>query len=147
MRVFGRYLLFQAVSWALGGLVLGALVYGDVIPPWLAGVLLALLLAKDLILFPYVRKAYEPGPSHGGASLLGGVARVEQSLTPDGWVRLGAESWRARVVDGSRDLEPGEYVEVREIDDLVLIVEPVEVAPREGAEGARAMKSETSDLG
>ena len=137
MRVFGRYLLFQAVSWAVGGLILAALVYWDVISLWLAGVLLALLLAKDLVLFPYVRKAYEPSASHGGGSLLGGVARVEQPLTPDGWVRVGAESWRARLIDGSRDLETGEFVEVREIDDLVLIVAPVGMAPDERAEARR----------
>ncbi len=127
MRTLGRYLLFQAVGWALGTLVLAALVYWDVMALWLAGVLLALFVAKDLILFPYVRKAYEPSATHGGESLLGAVARVERSLTPDGWVRLGAESWRARVPDGTRDVKEGEFVEVREIDSLVLVVEPVEV--------------------
>ena len=127
MRTLGRYLLFQAVGWALGTLALAALVYWDVMALWLAGVLLALLVAKDLILFPYVRKAYEPSATHGGESLLGAVARVERSLTPDGWVRLGAESWRARVPDGTRDVKEGEFVEVREIDSLVLVVEPVEV--------------------
>ena len=39
---------------------------------------------------------------------------------------MGAERWRARAVDGTRDLETGEYVEVREVDSLVLIVEPIE---------------------
>ena len=130
MRTLGRYLLFQAVGWALGTLALAALVYWDVMALWLAGVLLALFVAKDLILFPYVRKAYEPSATHGGESLLGAVARVERSLTPDGWVRLGAESWRARVPDGTRDVKEGESVEVREIDSLVLIVEPVLVERR-----------------
>ena len=125
MRVFGRYLLFQAVGWALGALVLSALVYWDVIVLWVAGVVLALLFAKDLILFPYVRKSYEASEPHGGASLLGAVARVERPLTPDGWIRVGAERWRARTMDGGTDLKAGDYVEVREIDNLVLIVEPL----------------------
>jgi membrane protein implicated in regulation of membrane protease activity len=124
MRVFGRYLLFQAASWALGALVLGGLVYGEWMPVWVAGLLLATLLLKDLVMFPFVRKAYEPSASHGGESLLGAIARVEQSLTPEGWIRVGPESWRARAIDGSSDLRPGDYVEVREIDDLVLLVEP-----------------------
>ena len=130
MRTFGRYLLFQAVGWALGALVLAALVHWDVMAPWVAGVVLALLFAKDLILFPYVRKSYEASEPHGGASLLGAVARVEQPLTPDGWVRVGAERWRARAKGEATDLKTGEYVEVREIDNLVLIVEAVPAVRR-----------------
>ena len=125
MRLFGRYLLFQTAGWGLGALVLGGLLYWDAISLWLAGVLLAALLAKDLILFRFVRDAYEPGAPHGGEALLGAVARVERSLSPEGWVRVGAESWRARLVDGSTSLAAGESVEIREIDDLVLIVAPV----------------------
>jgi membrane protein implicated in regulation of membrane protease activity len=125
MRVFGRYLLFQAAGWGLGALVLGGLVYWDVVSLWLAGVLLAALLAKDLILFPYVRDAYESGAPHGGGALLGAVARVERWAGSEGWIRVGAESWRARVGDGSVSLAAGEFVEIREIEDLVLIVAPV----------------------
>ncbi len=135
MRVFGRYLLFQAVGWALGALVLSALVYWDVIALWLAGSLLALLLAKDLILFPYVRKAYEPSASHGGESLLGAVAQVEQPLDPEGWVRLGAERWRARLIGDENKLEIGEYVRVCDIEDLVLLVERAEPLESGGSLG------------
>ena len=133
MRVFGRYLMFQATGWGLAALALGLFVHWDWISLWVAGGLLLLLLLKDLVLFPYVRKAYEPSASHGGESLLGAVARVEGSLTPEGWIRVGAERWRARVKGGARDLQTGEYVEVREIDSLVLIVEPVDT--ERGAEG------------
>jgi len=113
------------VGLGLAALVLSALVHWDVMAPWSAGVVLALLFAKDLILFPYVRKSYETSEPHGGASLLGAVARVDRALTPEGWVRVGAERWRARAADEAHDLAAGEYVEVREIDNLVLIVEPV----------------------
>jgi membrane protein implicated in regulation of membrane protease activity len=125
MRVFGRYLLFQAAGWGVGALVLGCLLYWDAIPSWLAGVLMAALLAKDLILFPYVRNAYEPGASHGGEALLGATARVEHAIAPAGWVRIGAETWRARMLDGSTSSAAGEYVEVRGIEDLVLVVVPL----------------------
>ena len=105
--------------------MLGGLLYWDAIPSWLAAVLMAALLAKDLILFPYVRSAYEPGASHGGEALLGAIARVEHAIAPAGWVRIGAETWRARMLDGSTSSAAGEYVEVRGIDDLVLVVAPV----------------------
>lgn len=130
-------MLFQAVGWGLGALALSALVYWDVIALWLAGTLLGLLLAKDLILFPYVRKAYEPSVPHGGESLLGAVARVDQALRPEGWVRLGAERWRARLIAGAHNLETGEYVQVRDIDNLVLIVEPVESIEPIGTDESR----------
>ena len=129
MRVFARYMMFQAAGWGLAALILGACVHRDWISVWLAVALLTILLLKDLVLFPYVRKAYEPSATHGGEALLGAVACVERSLTPEGWIRVGAERWRARVRGSQRDLQPGEYVEVREIDNLVLIVEAVDAEP------------------
>ena len=78
----------------------------------LAALVLALWIVKDLALFPILRIAYEPAGGSGGAeNLIGALGIVSADLDPEGWVRIGAERWRARVsrehapvrpVDGAR---------------------------------------------
>ena len=62
-------------------------------------------IAKDVVLYPFVRRAYEPGAKHGALELVGreGVARSE--LSPNGQVRVGSEIWRAESADGARIAE------------------------------------------
>lgn len=124
MRVFAKYLAFQTVSWALGAAVLGWLAYAELIPTWLSFVLFGALVLKDLVLFPLTRKAYESGPLHGASELLGAEVYVESALTPDGYVRAGAERWRAQLSgEYAEPLLAGETARVLELQGLTLIVE------------------------
>jgi membrane protein implicated in regulation of membrane protease activity len=127
MRVFARYLAFQAATWVFGGAVLSWLAYEELIQTWLAFALFGALVLKDLVLFPLTRKAYEPGPLHGAAELLGSEVRVESALSPDGYVRAGAERWRASLFEAEgASLHEGDMARVRELRGLTLIVEPIE---------------------
>ncbi|MFP8874439.1 MAG: NfeD family protein [Myxococcota bacterium] len=137
MRVFLRYLALQASSWVLAALLLGALVYADFLSTWLAVVLVTALMIKDLVVFPKMRRAYEVGTSHGAGDLMGVEGRVEESLTPEGYLRVGSERWHARLVGEVRSLSVGELATVRDIENLTLLVEPVEVARAEAEPGAR----------
>ena len=126
--MFVRFLLFETLSWGLTAVVLAALVHAELIPLWLAAVVFAVLVVKDLVLYPLTRKAYEHGHPHGGSALLGREVQVETALNPDGWVRAGPERWRARVAETEkkRIIEQGDWARVLQLEGLVLIVEPIE---------------------
>jgi membrane-bound ClpP family serine protease len=124
-RVFIRYLAFEAPSWVLLAAVLVVLVrVWDLSLP-LAALLLALWVVKDLVLFPVLRIAYEPAGGSGGAeNLIGILAIVSADLDPEGWVRIGAERWRARVSREHAPVLAGAAVRVTKVEGLLLRVEP-----------------------
>jgi len=127
-RVFARYLAFEAPSWVLLGAVLGVLVRAWDLSLPLAALVLGLWVLKDLALFPVLRIAYEPGGGSGGAeNLIGAFGTVTAELAPEGWVRIGAERWRARVARQCAPVSVGATVRVVAIEGLLLRVEP---APR-----------------
>lgn len=128
MPIFVRFLLFESLSWGVTAFVLAILVHLEWIPLWLGCVVFAVLVIKDLALYPLTRKAHEMGHPHGGSALLGREVRAETVLDPDGWVRAGPERWRARVAETEekRIIEEGHWARVLQLEGLVLIVEPIE---------------------
>ena len=95
-----RYLAFQIPGWAVLALVLGAAMAWWELSRTLAAAIFALFVIKDAVLFPFVRIAYEPRSGGGAEALVGQRARAEEELAPEGYVRLGAELWRAELVRG-----------------------------------------------
>jgi membrane-bound ClpP family serine protease len=139
-RVFARYLAFEAPSWVLLATALAVLVRGWDLELSVAAFVLALWVVKDLALFPILRIAYEPAGGSGGAeNLIGSLGIVSADLDPEGWVRIGAERWRARLVPGHTPVSVGAAVKVTSVEGLLLRVEPV---PRftagEGPDPSRA---------
>ena len=103
-------------------------------PGWLAwGAPLAWAL-KDLLLFPFVWRSYEPDDvaTHG---VVGQIAVSEETLDPGGWVRLGPELWRVVLADGTRAVERGAKVRVLSVSGLLLRVEPVDALPSDAHGG------------
>jgi len=138
MPVFLRYLVFQLPSWMLAAVVLGTLAWFETLPGWVAGALVTALVAKDLLLFPRLRRAYGPGPTDGAAAMRGALVEADTSLRPGGYVRFGAERWRARLTDPKGCVEAGETVRVCEVDRLTLLVEPCRPAVVQTGEHAGA---------
>jgi membrane protein implicated in regulation of membrane protease activity len=103
------------------------------IPGWLFWGLIVLWVGKDVVLFPFVRKAYEVHEEENPMVGTRGVA-VER-LAPSGFIRIGGELWKAEVANGHRAIETGEAVQVRDARGLTLIVEPVEERTREERPG------------
>ena len=120
--VLSRYLLFQLPELVLVGLVLLVLVGLDVLGAGLAWALLALWLVKEVVLFPFVRGAYEPSDPSGVASLLGATGVVTDRLDLAGTVRVGPELWSARLEAGSDPVEVGAAVRVVSVEGLRLTV-------------------------
>ena len=126
-RVFGRYFLLQIPGMFAAGVTLTFLVRWEQLTPALAGGLFGLWLLKDLLMFPVTRIAYETGGGHHGKEAMVGATGVAQAaIAPDatGYVRVGAELWRARSTEGV-PIQAGDAVRVLEVHDLTLHVERV----------------------
>lgn len=98
-------------------------------PAWVFWGLIVVWVAKDLALFPFVRKAYEP--QDGRNPMLGVRGVAEETLAPSGYVRIGGELWKATAEKGCRPIDRGEPVRVSDVRGLTLIVEPEEKSPHE----------------
>jgi membrane protein implicated in regulation of membrane protease activity len=123
--VVGKYALFQ-IPELLAVMVLAWYARG-----WLGlsdrgvAILVALWIVKEVALFPLLRRAYEPSSGGGAAALVGAPGRAEEALAPAraGWVRVGAELWRAELADGAPPLPAGARVRVSAVRGLTLLVE------------------------
>ena len=125
-RTLGRYLLFQLPGWTVAALLAIVAVEWRLVSPPVAWGCVALWLAKDAVLYRFVRRAYDAsGPTHGHVGE-NGVA--EGAIDPEGWVRIGPERWRARLAPGADAIAPHAAVRVIAVDGLVLRVAPEQSA-------------------
>jgi membrane protein implicated in regulation of membrane protease activity len=127
-RTFARYLAFQLPGWTLALVVLGLLHQSGWMPFWMAAGLLGLLAVADLAIYPWARVAYEHGPEHGHANLVGAQGVALGPLLPgyEGWVRVGPERWRASLVPDGAPLAEDAKVRVCEVKGHTLVVESEE---------------------
>lgn len=122
MSASARYWLAQAPGWVAAALILAAAWMSFGLPGWVALALLALLVAKDVALYPLSRRALESPPVMGTGALLGRRALVVQRLEPEGRVRVAHEVWRARVPSKEAPVDAGHHVRVEAVEGLVLRV-------------------------
>jgi membrane protein implicated in regulation of membrane protease activity len=127
-RTIVRYTLFQIPDLILLGLGVAAAVRWWNLPVFAAYGLLAAWVAKDVVMYPILRVAYEGGGSSGVEAIHGALGVVTQSLVPSGYVRLGSERWKAELVRGNEAVSVGSAIRVVELRGLTLIVEPVTAA-------------------
>ena len=120
-----RYTLFQIPDLILLSLGLAAAVRWWNLPVLAAYGLVALWIAKDVVMYPILRVAYEPGGSSGMFEIHGALGVVVQPLVPSGYVRLGSELWKAELVTGSGPVSVGSAIRVVEVRGLTLVVESV----------------------
>jgi membrane protein implicated in regulation of membrane protease activity len=120
-----RYLFAQVPGWiivAIGAMVASS--YGA--DERLAWTIAAAWVVKDLVAYPFVRRAYEHTRS-GAEALVGTVGVVRRTLDPTGWITVRGETWRA-ALDASaagRTVPAGARVRVQGADGLTLRVVPM----------------------
>ena len=125
MTTWTRYWLFQIPGWALTVVVLLAL------RPWIdislsvVFGLLALIVIKDFLLYPFVRSAYDTRVKTGIAQLIGSPGVVKQDLDPEGFVLVRGELWKARLTHNHRAAPKGTEVQIEAADGMTLLVEPI----------------------
>ena len=137
-----KYFFFQLPGWAIAAAVLITLTRFELLPSWLAGACFAAWIIKDLVLYPLLRRAYEPGIT-GSARLVGALGIAEGDLAPRGYVRVRGELWRAVATPGDVMLKSGTEVEVVKADRMELIVRRNDVWSRQADRDAA--KSQAHD--
>jgi len=117
-----RYILFQAPGWALAAVVAVSVWRWLGIDLWLAMAGVAIWVAKDFVLYPFVRGAYERKAETGAESLIGMTGVVQRRIAPRGLIRVRGELWRAELARGESTIETGETVRVSGARGLMLLV-------------------------
>ena len=122
-RIVLRYALIQVPFTALVTIVLIWLRTWVDLPIWFICGLIAFMVIKDIVLFPFVWRAYDPDSPGLSNTMQGARGIALNDLHPSGYVEIGAERWQAEVIEGSPPISRGQAVRVREIRGLTLIVQ------------------------
>lgn len=128
-RTLLTYSLLQLPELALVVVVLVFLQHWVVLPRWLFWGIIAVCMAKDVIMFPFVWRSYDSTQATAD-TLIGEVGVARERLAPTGYIRVRGVLWRAKVAGGGPPVEPGKTVKVKERHRLTLIVVPEEEASR-----------------
>ena len=122
-RVVLRYALLQVPFTALVIVVLIWVRKWVDLPVWFICGLVAFLVIKDIVLFPFVWRAYDPDSPALTNPMEGARGIAINDLDPSGYVEIGAERWQAEVIAGNSPIRRGQRVRVHGIRGLTLLVQ------------------------
>ncbi len=96
--------------------------FGVELPLWVVAVVIAVLLAKDFRVVPFIlRGGLSAKPQIGSESLIGRTAMVVEDLNPRGLVKVAGELWSAKCVNGTA--RKGEVVVIVGVSGAKILVE------------------------
>jgi membrane protein implicated in regulation of membrane protease activity len=124
-RILFRYALFQIPGLGVFLLILFLIGRWVALPAWIFWGSILIWVGKDILMFRFVRRAYERDRAEEIHSLIGCRGIAEERLDPSGYIRVRGELWQAKVVEGRGPIEKGEIVLIQEIDGLLLFVRQV----------------------
>lgn len=122
-RIIIRYTLIQLPGIVLFLLIMMALRKWIGMPVWLIWAGSVLWIAKDIILFPLLWRAYAQDSSKGINPLIGKQGITKERLDPSGYINVEGELWLAEITECSPPIETGKRVLIRDICGLKLTVE------------------------
>jgi membrane-bound ClpP family serine protease len=93
-------------------------------PTWLLWSAIFVWVVKDVILYPFIWRAYDQHNEEVANAMIGNQGFSKERMDPSGYVSVRGELWKAKLEDGSRPIEKGERVSVRQTRGLTLIVKP-----------------------
>ncbi len=118
-----KYFLIQLPGIAVLVLLLMLVRQWVEIPLWLMWGLIGVWVAKDVIFYPLVWRAYEWGNQDENNSMIGLRGITKDRLNPSGYIFVRGELWKAKVIEDDLSIEKGENVLVRGASGLTLFVE------------------------
>lgn len=124
MKTLLYYWLLQIPGLMVVGLVSAVLVTFEWISVLTAMGIGAAWLIKDAIMYPFVKRAFEPtNPGDSGpAGLVGRIGTTTRELAPAGFIRVRGELWQAEHVESDQSLPADCAVQIVEARGMVLIV-------------------------
>jgi membrane protein implicated in regulation of membrane protease activity len=120
-----KYLVFQIPGWMITAAILRSLWHWQLIPKWLAVLGFFAWVLKDLLLYPFLRPAYETDVKTGSAALIGARGVAEETLAPHGYIRVRGELWRAVATPADQVVNAGTEVEIVGADGMRVFVRPI----------------------
>ena len=123
-RVLVRYTMLQIPGLAVLVIIMLFVLRWFELPVWLLWFSVFVWVAKDVILYPFVWRAYDQPREEGADAMIGTCCITKEPMAPSGYVLARGELWKAELTAGSRSVEKGERVRVQETRGLTLIVKP-----------------------
>jgi membrane-bound ClpP family serine protease len=123
-RIVFRYFCIQLIGTLAFILVLILVRRWIELPFWLFVSIAAVWIVKDMILFPFVWRAYDWDREEKTSPMVGMQGIVQQRLDPTGYIQVRGELWQATVADKQTPVDTGKAVRVTGIKGLMLFVEP-----------------------
>jgi membrane-bound ClpP family serine protease len=96
------------------------------IPIWFACSIIGFSIVKDIVMFPFVWRAYDTDQPGISRSMIGARGTAIERLAPSGFINVQGELWKAQRIGKGPLIEKGEMVCVRKMKGLKLFVEPDE---------------------
>lgn len=121
-RILLKYSLIQLPGVAFVVLLLMLVQQWVAIPSWLKWGLVGLWVAKDIIFYPFVWRAYDWDNPKDRNPMIGLRGITKDRLNPSGYISVRGELWKARVMEEGLTIEKGENVFVLGAKGLTLIV-------------------------
>lgn len=122
MRIIGRYVLFQIPALLIISTVLILLNHWLDLDFLLILSILLVWIVKDIVLFPFVWKAYDSRGPEPEESMIGQKGVCISALNPSGYVQIRGELWSAQIAEGHKPVKKGETVVVEKKEGLKLRV-------------------------
>ena len=82
-------------------------------------------MLKDLLLYPWLRSAYEISTRTGSKTLIGYKGVAESLLAPNGLIRVRGELWRAVAIPRDVVIQTGIAVEIIDANGMTVFVRPL----------------------
>ena len=89
-------------------------------------VILVVSIAKDILLYPFVWKTYDPGHQKKQNPMIGLTGTAQEGFEQEGYIMVRGELWRAQVVRRNLTIEKDEKVLVCGADGLTLLIIPID---------------------
>lgn len=122
------YFIFNIITGLLKGAVLLSVVLwllpllGINIPVWAIILIVFAFLTYEIVTFRIGKRAMERKPAIWSEAMIGSCGKAITPLTPDGYVQVNGELWRAVSID--TNINEGDDIVVVEMNRLTLCVAP-----------------------
>lgn len=126
LAVIIRYTLLQIPEILLLILILYGLYEWFSVALWMLETIFGIWIAKDIIMFFFVWKAYQIPGVEKDQHLQGETGVVIETLEPHGYVKIRGEMWKAKSRSGLT-IRAQQEVYIVDQKGLLLIVDPVQI--------------------
>lgn len=94
------------------------------LPDYLVWIAVLIWVGKDVVLFPYLWRSYDSKQIPDRFEMIGRQGIALSDLTPEGYVQINGERWKAVIADADVFVANGDKIYVKVVNGLQLTVEP-----------------------